>query len=150
MSEPLPERVILRSNPLEAVFLLVAVGALGFLIVTRIPLDVSGPIDGKGLRWGVGLAFVFAGSFGAAGSLRRLTLDREGFVEDNLYRSRGFTWRDCATFRVTSSGSRLQVLFVQTETPSGRVRLRSRYGRRLDDLVAVMNRFRARAMGEDG
>ena len=146
MSEPLPERMILRSNPLEALFLLVAIGALAFIILTRIPLDTTEPIDGRTLRWIVGLGFVAVGTFAAAGSLRRLSLDPEGFEEDSLFRSRRVAWRDCSVFEVGAAGGRVQLLFVRARTPAGEVRLRSRYGRKLDDVAALMNRFRARAV----
>jgi hypothetical protein len=147
VSEALPERVILRSNPLEAVFLLVAIGALAFIVLTRIPMDIADPVDGRTLRWVVGLGFVAVGTFSAAGSLRRLSLDPDGFEEDSLFRSRRVAWRDCSAFEVGSAGGRVQLLFVRTKTAAGEIRLRSRYGRRLDDIAALMNRFRARALG---
>lgn len=138
--------MVLRSNPLEAVFLLVAIGALAFIVLTHIPLDTTEPIDGQTLRWIVGLGFVALGAFSASGSLRRLALDPDGFEEDSLFRSRRVTWRDCSAFEVGSAGGRVQLLFVRTKTPAGEVRLRSRYGRKLDDVAALMNRFRARAI----
>lgn len=146
MSEALPERVILRSNPLEAVFLLVAIGALAFIMITRIPLEMTEPLDGRTLRWIAGLGFAGVGTFSASGSLRRLSLDPDGFEEDSLFRSRRVAWRDCSAFEVGSGGGRVQLLFVRTKTPAGEVRLRSRYGRKLDDVAALMNRFRARAI----
>ncbi len=146
MSEALPERVILRSNPLEAVFLLVAIGALAFIVLTRIPLEMTEPVDGRMLRWIVGLGFVAVGTFSAAGSLGRLSLDPDGFEEDSLFRSRRVAWRKCSAFEVGSAGGRVQLLFVRTKTPAGEIRLRSRYGRKLDEVAALMNRFRARAL----
>lgn len=147
MSEALPDQVILRSNPLEAVFLLVAIGAVAFLVVTRIPLEMANPVAGRTLRWIVGLGFVGVATFAAAGSLRRLSLDADGFEEDSLFRSRRVAWRDCSPFEVGSTGRRVQLLFVRTTTPAGEVRLRSRYGRKLDEVAALMNRFRAAALG---
>ncbi|MFT3726130.1 MAG: hypothetical protein QM773_21395 [Hyphomonadaceae bacterium] len=146
MSEPLPERMILRSNPLEAVFLLVAIGALAFIILTRIPLEMAAPVNGRTARWIVGLGIAAIGTFATAGSLRRLSLDPDGFEEDSLFRSRRVAWRDCSRFEVGSSGGRVLLLFVRTRTLAGEIRLRSRYGRKLDDVAALMNRFRARAV----
>jgi hypothetical protein len=42
----------------------------------------------------------------------------------------------------------VQVGFIRTTTSAGEIRLRSRYGRKLDEIVALMNRFRARALEE--
>lgn len=147
MNEAQADRVILRSNPLEAVCLLAAIGAVGFLVLGRIPPDLAQPLDAGSMRWIVGLGFVSVGTFAAAGSLRRLSLDPEGFAEDSLFRSRRVTWRECSIFEIASAGRRVQLLFVRTMTPGGEVRLRSRYGRRLEDIAALMNRFRARALG---
>ncbi len=147
MSAALPERVVLRSNPLEAVFLLAAIAAVAYLVLTRIPLQAADPVDGRTLRWIIGLMFAALGTFAAVGSLRRLSLDPEGFVEDSLFRSRRFEWRDCSPFETGSAGQRVQVLFIRVLTPAGEIRLRSRYGRKLDEIAALMNRFRARALG---
>jgi hypothetical protein len=148
VSEPLPERLILRSNPLEAVFLLVAIGALAFIVLTRIPLEMTKPVDGRTLRWIVGLGFVAVGTFAAAGSLRRLSLDPDGFEEDSLFRSRRVAWLACSAFEAGTVGARVQVGFIRTTTSAGEIRLRSRYGRKLDEIVALMDRFRARALEE--
>ena len=136
----LPERITLRSNPLEAALLIIAVAAISFLFIPRIP-----PED-QATRMAVLAACFLVAALAAAASLRQLTLDATGFSEGNLFGRVRHAWRDCSPFEVSAGGGRVQVNSIRATTATGEIRLRTRYGRSLDEIAALMNRFRARAL----
>ena len=140
MTDELPDRVTLRSNPLETALLLIAVAAVSYLIISRIP-----PED-QGARTVVLVVSFLIAAFAAATSLRQLKVDRDGFSEGNLFGCVRHAWRDCSPFEVSTGGGRVQVNSIRATTSAGEIRLRTRYGRSLDEIAALMNRFRARAL----
>ncbi|HOZ27854.1 MAG TPA: hypothetical protein PK080_10870 [Hyphomonadaceae bacterium] len=140
MTGPLPERITLRSNPLEAVLLLIAAAALAFLFVSRIPPD-------QATTRVVTTAIIFLiAMLVAVASLRQLTLDATGFSEGNLFGRTRHAWRDCSPFGVSAGSGRVQINSIRAATSAGEFRLRTRYGRSLDEVAALMNRFRVRAL----
>ena len=140
MTDTLPDRVTLRSNPLEAALLLIAMAAISYLFISRIP-----PEDQGARTTALAISF-FLAALAAATSLRQLTLDREGFSEGNLFGRVRHAWRDCSVFEVSAGGGRVQVNSIRATIPAGEICLRTRYGRSLDEIAALMNRFRARAL----
>ena len=136
----LPDRITLRSNPLEVALLLIAAAAVSFLLISRIP-----PEDQGTRMFALAACFLLA-AFAAATSLRQLTLDGEGFSEGNLFGRVRHAWRDCSPFEVSAGGGRVQVNSIRAKVATGEIRLRTRYGRSLDEIAALMNRFRARAL----
>lgn len=143
MTDVLPDRITLRSNPLEAALLVIAIAAISFLFISRLP-----PEDQGARMTALAISFL-AAVLAAAASLRQLTLDREGFSEGNLFGRVRHIWRDCAPFEVSAGGGRVQVNSIRATSSTGEIRLRTRYGRSLDEIAALMNRFRARAMDAD-
>lgn len=140
MTEALPDRITLRSNPLEAALLLIAMAAISFLFISRIP-----PEDQGARMAALAVSFITA-ALAAAASLRQLTLDGEGFSEGNLFGRVRHAWRDCSPFEVSAGAGRVQLNSIRAKSVTGEIRLRTRYGRSLDEIAALMNGFRARAL----
>ena len=84
--------------------------------------------------------------FADRGVLRQLTLDVTGFSEGNLFDRTRHAWRDCSPFEVSAGSGRVQINSIRAATSAGEFRLRTRYGRSLDEVAALMNRFRVRAL----
>ncbi|HPI49082.1 MAG TPA: hypothetical protein PLH23_12500, partial [Hyphomonadaceae bacterium] len=126
MTELLPERITLRSNPLEAVLLLIAAAALAFLFVSRISPDQATT------RVATTAVIFLIAMLVAVASLRQLTLDATGFSEGNLFGRTRYAWRDCSPFEVSAGSGRVQINSIRATTSAGEFRLRTRYGRSLD------------------
>jgi hypothetical protein len=145
-SEPLPQKMVLRQPKKQTLWLLLGFFALAVVIILRVPVDMTTPVDGVRLRWGIGIVagmILLAGFFG---SFRTLTLDMDGFQESDSHLRE---WRRCSEFAVeTTRVRKLEFEEVVADSDEyGKVTLRGSYDRSCSELAALMNRFRARSLG---
>ena len=158
--EPLPDIVELKPDRVR--WLVIFLISAGFVaIAARI-----GPSDPM-LFWGAGGFFFLCGLVAAPlmfGVGSRLSLDREGFSCQTLFRTFRREWRACSAFYPVTTGFRKFVGFSaqQDDTAHPNLAAANRaligasgmlpdtFSLTADDLCNLMNRFRARALGGPG
>jgi hypothetical protein len=116
------------------------------------------------LRWVVGIFFGVAAVIAllnVIGVASKLELKRESFTCTTLFRSFTRKWADCSTFDPVRMGVNRFVGFTSAEDDAAKPKLSANnkhmighsgmlpdtYGLTAEELAALMNRFRARAMG---
>lgn len=157
MSE-LPETMTLRPSRVRWLLLLIVAVALSSTAVWAMA-DFF-----PAMRWVVGIFFGVAAVIAllnVIGVASRLDLGRDGFTCVTLFRSFTRKWTDCSTFDPVRVGVNKFVGFTSAEDDAAKPRLASAnkhmighsgmlpdtYGLSAEELAALMNRFRARAMG---
>mgnify|MGYP001170080738 CR=1 FL=1 len=155
--DPLPDAAELKPDRLR--WLIIFLISAGFVAIAV----WIGPSD-PALFWGTGGFFVFCGLVAAPlmfGVGARLSLDRNGFRCQTLFRTFRRQWRECSVFYPVSAGFRKYVGFStpQDDTAHPNMAAANRaligasgmlpdtFGLTADDLADLLNRFRARALG---
>ena len=154
----LPETMTLRPSRVRWLLLLIVAVVLSSAAVWA--MEDSFPA----MRWVVGLFFGVAAVIAVLnviGVASRLELKRDGFTCVTLFRSFTRAWKDCSTFDPVRVGVNKFVGFTSAEDDAAKPKLAAAnkhmighsgmlpdtYGLSAEDLAALMNRFRARAMG---
>lgn len=158
--EPLPDIAELKPDRLR--WLVIFLISAGFVAIAAW-IGPSNPT----LFWGAGGFFVFCGLVAAPlmfGVGSRLSLDREGFSCQTLFRTFRREWRECSAFYPVTTGFRKFVGFSAQQDEAAHPNLAAAnramlgasgilpdtFGLTADDLCDLMNRFRARALGIAG
>lgn len=145
-SDTLPERMEFREKWLSYWPIALALALIAMSAILRVPSDMATPLNGQALRWTIGIGVLSMVMAGFLLRARAIRLDVEGF---NDTRGRRIRWRDCSEFVVNKTGvGRIELSDVRsTSLEFGRVWIWGNYGIPNVELAALMNRFRARALG---
>lgn len=154
---PLPDTLTLKPSRMRWVFVF-AVGA-GFSAAAALLMTDAEPL----VRWGVFAFFLLVALVaipGMTGWRSQLSLDREGFTCQTIFRSFRRNWKDCSPFAPVSIGLNRFAGFSTATDEAKHPGLASmnrgligasgmlpdRYGMSARDLCDLLNRFRARAV----
>jgi hypothetical protein len=152
----LPDKLSLKPSKLKWGIMLL--GSLAFLALV---LFIVPPDEDPTMRW---LAIGFSGLCALASipgllGIGGLDLDRDGFTISAMGRKSRRTWRECSEFSILSMRGGPFVGFsseTDSKNPASSISrglvgetgmLPDKYGMKAKDLAALMNRWRARALG---
>lgn len=145
-ADTLPERMEFKERWLSYWPIALTLAVIAVSVILRVPSDMTTPLNGQTLRWAIGIGVPLLVLVGFLSRARAIRLDPEGF---NDPRGRRIRWRDCSEFVVNGTRvGRIELSDVRTTSSAfGSVWIWGNYGILNAELAALMNRFRARALG---